>query len=560
MTFEELYDLSLEANLSTGTSFENSSFDALKNYAAALAEKIDWGAISWEITKLLDPTGISMYDDIGESVKSLDQKIKAWNADKTDKNALYVLVSTLVFLLCVYGALPNVGLLAGGVGGLLQYTTRLQARILRAGLTSTGIRTAEKEITLLAKATDKLIKDNPEKFTEVLEWCMKNNVMDEKVGKEIHNFYIEAPKKLTAAKPLLNVQEYLDKPEILNKVLKSLEDKLNGVLGGNKFLRHRELTRKNMSPGGLTGAERIELKSLERKASLTPEEEAMYAEAQYADMIRKASEIPAPAKIAGKQDIGPKTPYQDYADVKDISGKVKKQAPPSTLLGHAKVGSSQYTGPGSFGTKNYYGITGTRGNIIAAAPGTRLSGLTKPSQLKARAAAGLLKQWGPMNEPATGGGTSEQTPTYRPAAQQPGQTPAYNYEFEPVTISAPAPTNLPPVKAPPVKTSTGGGPTGVRFAPLQQRPVGATEEEPLGRYTPGAKDYSIPDNTSQLYKNNVPKDNSAAPMPLFQQLSVQKHNDEQDKKRASREAREETKKNIKSFKDSLRETDKDNNP
>ena len=75
-----------------------------------------------------------------------------------------------------------------------------------------------------------------------------------------------------------------------------------------------------------------------------------------------------------------------------------------------------------------------------------------------------------------------------------------------------------------------------------------------------SKGYATPDNTMQLFKNNVPKDDNEAPMPLFQELSVQKHNDEEDKRRASRETREETKKNLKSFKDSLKQTDKDNSP
>jgi hypothetical protein len=104
----------------------------------------------------------------------------------------------------------------------------------------------------------------------------------------------------------------------------------------------------------------------------------------------------------------------------------------------------------------------------------------------------------------------------------------------------------------------GSKPAGVRFAPLYQGSAGATKEEPLGRYTPGAKDYATPDKTMQLYGKNKEEtdvDSSAGPMPLFQQLSVQKHNDTEQKERTDREARDETKRQIKSFKERMKEQD-----
>jgi signal transduction histidine kinase len=65
----------------------------------------------------------------------------------------------------------------------------------------------------------------------------------------------------------------------------------------------------------------------------------------------------------------------------------------------------------------------------------------------------------------------------------------------------------------------------------------------------------------QLFNKNKTNDEgerSAGPMPLFQQLSVQNHNKEEDRKRISREVKKEVNKNIKSFKDSLENLDKDN--
>ena len=552
MTFDELYKLLSEASLTAGVDKAKeagsiaSGFNPVERGVMEIPvpgidnpeiSLEDWQDMSWEVAKILDPTGVLSYKDAAVAAgRMYDSFIK--DGPTSYKFGL----SLLVFVLCVYAALPNVGLLAGGVGGLVQYAGKLGARLARRELTQA----AAQELGWLAKYTINTFEKNPEQLSSIVNFAAKHELIQPDAAKAIEGYFVKNPQIKNQVSEMPNLPEYLENPELLDNTIKAYQNRMSGKLDGDRLIRYNELTRK-MIEQGLTIAEERELRNLAKKSELSRIDLKNYNEALYANNIKKMADTP-----------GPETAAQVVGTAKGAQSKFKPD-PESTGMSRSLQGLYGKS------TGNYYGITGVKGNIIVP-PSPTMAGVARgaltPSQAKVRLGKNIAANWVPMNEPGYGGGTSQSSPTYKPAAQQPGQIPSFNYEMQPVTLQAPAPTNLPPVQQPPQKTSTGGSPSGVRFAPLRQRSAGATADEPFGRYTPGAKSYSTPDNTMQLYKNNVPKDDNDAPMPLFQQLSVQKHNDEQDRQRRereSRDAREETKKNLKSFKDSLEETDRKSN-
>lgn len=567
MTFDELFNIITEQQLSTGAAAPGVMTDLRQKGAESISgiqslnpvkrgamelpipgidnpelTLSDWEDISFEVMKIIDPTGVLSYKDaLIAAGRMNDEFVKAFINGENN----HFWLSLLVFVLCVYAALPNVGVVAGGIGGLVQYTGKIGARIVRHELTQTMSKAATKELGLLARTTEQYFTKHPEQLSSIVNFAAKHELINPEAAKTIDNYFLKNPQISKEVKEMPTLPEYLENNDLLNQTLRAYENRMSGKIDGDKLIRFNELTRKKITDG-LTRVEEKELNALTKKSALSDIDLQNYKEALYAKNIRDMADLP-----------GPETVPQVIGGAKASQAKFKPE-PGSTGLSRSM---QQIYGKS---TGNYYGITGVKGNIITP-PSPGLTGIGRglltPSQAKVRIGKNIATGWGPMNEPTSGGGTSQVSPTYRPVAQQPGQIPSYNYEMDPIAISSPAPTNLPPVPVPPQKAPTGGGPAGVRFAPLRQRPAAATAEEPLGRYTPNSKDYSIPDNTMQLFKKNKEindVEGSAGPMPLFQQLSVQNHNNEEDKKRASREAKEEVNRSIKSFKDSLKNSDKDN--
>jgi hypothetical protein len=566
MTFDELFDIIAEQTLSTGAAAPGVMADLKQKGAESIPgtqslnpvkrgvmelpipgidnpelSLSDWEDISFEVMKIIDPTGVLSYKDALIAAGRMNDEF----AKKLNGENNHFWLSLLVFVLCVYAALPNVGIVAGGIGGLIQYTGKIGARIARHEITQTMSKAATKELGLLAKITEQYFTKHPEQLISIVNFAAKHELINPEAAKIIDNYFIKNPQISKKVKEMPQLPDYLENNDLLNQTLKVYEDRIAGKIKSEDLIRFNELTRRKVLYG-LSKVEERELKTLSKKTDLNQYDLENYQEALYAKNIRDMADLQ-----------GPETISQVLGGAKASQAKFKPE-PESTGLSRSM---QQIYGKS---TGNYYGITGVKGNIITP-PSPTLAGIGRglltPSQAKVRLGKNLAAGWGTMNEPTPGGGTSQVSPTYRPAAQQSGQMPSYNYEIDPITISSPALTNLPPVPLPPQKAPTGDRPAGVKFAPLFQRPAAATDKEPLGRYTPNAKNYSIPDNTMQLFNKNKTNDEgerSAGPMPLFQQLSVQNHNKEEDRKRISREVKKEVNKNIKSFKDSLENLDKDN--
>lgn len=559
MTFNELLKLATEASFSTGAAAPGigsnlaSGASTLQSLNPVERGKMelpipgmdnpeltltDLQDIGFEIAKILDPTGVLSYKDaLIASGRMYDEFSKMANHQEN-----HFWLSLLVFVLCVYAALPNVGLLAGGVGGLVQYTGKVGAKIARQQLAKGMTKEASRELGLIARTTEDYFKKNPQQLTSIVDFASKHNLIEPEASTTINNYFLKNPEYMKRVEHMPSLPEYFENPTLLDNTIKAYENRLAGKMDSDKLIRHNELMRKKMEKG-LTMPEEKELRNLNKKTELNEYDLRNYEEALYAKNIQKMADQP-----------GPETLPQVASGAMRSQSKFKPEPASSGLSRTAQNIYGKSTG-------NYYGITGVKGNVITPpSPGMAGigRGLLTPSQAKVRLGKNIATGWGPMNEPTQGGGTSDVSPTYRPAKQQPGQIPAYNYEMQPIPISAPVSTNLPPVMQPPVRVPAGSKPAGVRFAPLYQRPAAATKEEPFGRYTPGAKDYSTPDNTMQLYGRNKEEtdvDNSAGPMPVFQQLSVQKHNDTEQRERTARETRDETKKQIKSFKERMKEQD-----
>jgi hypothetical protein len=566
MTFDELFDIIAEQTLSTGAAAPGVMADLKQKGAESIPgtqslnpvkrgvmelpipgidnpelSLSDWEDISFEVMKIIDPTGVLSYKDaLIAAGRMNDEFVKKLNGENN-----HFWLSLLVFVLCVYAALPNVGIVAGGIGGLIQYTGKIGARIARHEITQTMSKAATKELGLLAKITEQYFTKHPEQLISIVNFAAKHELINPEAAKIIDNYFIKNPQISKKVKEMPQLPDYLENNDLLNQTLKVYEDRIAGKIKSEDLIRFNELTRRKVLYG-LSKVEEKELKTLSKKTDLNQYDLENYQEALYAKNIRDMADLQ-----------GPETISQVLGGAKASQAKFKPE-PESTGLSRSM---QQIYGKS---TGNYYGITGVKGNIITPSSPTLAGigrGLLTPSQAKVRLGKNLAAGWGTMNEPTSSGGTSQVSPTYRPVAQQSGQMPSYNYERDPITISSPALTNLPPVPLPPQKAPTGDRPAGVKFAPLFQRPAAATDKEPLGRYTPNAKNYSIPDNTMQLFNKNKTNDEgerSAGPMPLFQQLSVQNHNKEEDRKRISREVKKEVNKNIKSFKDSLENLDKDN--
>lgn len=124
---------------------------------------------AWEwvkfVGKVLDPTGITSYPDVISSVKK-------YSEDQSVENLTFLVLN-------VFTALPNLGLLAAGVGGVGWAALKAAAK--------TAIKTGGKEAAPIATKILQLIKNSKElqyAFDKILDSLTKNEVIT-KTGSDI---------------------------------------------------------------------------------------------------------------------------------------------------------------------------------------------------------------------------------------------------------------------------------------------------------------------------------------------------------------------------------------
>ena len=185
MTFDELYQGVLEQSLNLGMNPDVMGKVAGGVQAAKSLNPNQWGKMEfpvpgienperetsvletalWEIAKIADPTGVLSYKDaMIASGRMYDEYLKKLN---NQPNHYYL--SLLVFVLCVYASLPNVALLAGGIGGLAQYTGKVGARLTRHQLTKALSKDAKKELGMLERTAEDYFKKNPDQLVSIMD-------------------------------------------------------------------------------------------------------------------------------------------------------------------------------------------------------------------------------------------------------------------------------------------------------------------------------------------------------------------------------------------------------
>jgi len=301
MTFNELLKLATEASLSTGAAAPGigsnlaSGAATLQSLNPAQKGKLELPVPGMdnpefnisgleeffiEFAKVLDPTGVLSYKDtLVAAGKMYDEFSKMSN--KQENNFW---LSFLIFVLCVYSSLPNVGLLVGGIGGLVQYTGKAGARLARQQLSKGISEEAVKEMGIIARTTEDHFKKNPQQLTGIIDFASKHNLIEPEASATIKNYFLKNPEYAKRVDQMPSLPDYFENPTLLDNTIKAYENKLAGKMDGDKLIRHNELVRKKTDKG-LTIPEERELMNLNKKTELSEYDLKNYEEALYAKNI-----------------------------------------------------------------------------------------------------------------------------------------------------------------------------------------------------------------------------------------------------------------------------------
>jgi hypothetical protein len=158
----------------------------------------DWGSTALEV---LDPTGISSWDDLGEAIDEYEKEPGSWNFVK--------------MLFNVYLVIPNFGLLAAGWGGI--GWAALRAAIKKAiaeGLTGNTIKIGNKIL--------KIIQDTPlltKAMLSLLSKLVEKGTIRAKTAQEI-GYLLSKGRTINDIAHAQNVSQALKRVDVVKDIAK----------------------------------------------------------------------------------------------------------------------------------------------------------------------------------------------------------------------------------------------------------------------------------------------------------------------------------------------------